>query len=79
MFFAISSCLLRNDRVTQGNSLFYSRGVQPFGVSGPHIQYTTLTKTDEQKQGLCMIFVISATTDKRTSPHVIILIIQWTF
>ena len=29
----------------------------------------TLTKTDEQKKGLCIIFMISATTDIQTSPH----------
>ena len=49
----------------KGDDMHHNRqhtfgGVQPFGVSGPHwkksclglhIKYTTLTKTDEQKEG----------------------------
>ena len=34
------------------------------------IEYTNTKKTDEQKKGLCVIFMISAATDKQKSPQV---------
>ena len=42
-------------------------------VLGHTLNTETVTKTDEQKKGLCIIFVISTITDKQKSPHTITL------
>ena len=39
----------------------------------------TLMRTNEQRQGLCIIFMITTTTDKQKSPHVVTQIMQWPF
>ena len=77
---------------SQGHQpLFPFRGVQPFGISGPHwkekcclrphIKYTNTNKNwwAYTHNGLCTIFLISATTDKQKSLHMITLIMQQPF
>ena len=48
-------------------------------VLGHTLHTQTLTKTDEQEKGPCVVFVMSATTDKQKRPHVITLIMQRPF
>ena len=48
-------------------------------VLGPTLNTQTLMKTDEQKKGPCIIFMISATADKQKSPHMITPIMQRPF
>ena len=62
------------------SNLLASRGQTGRRVVLSHTLNTqTLKKTDEQKQGLCIIFTISATTDEQESTHIITLIMQRPF